>query len=97
MAEGCEYWTYHMPFLSCYLKTADTDKANMDGWITGNKACGTKSIKMNSNFHYHRKMIKSLYNIKKYFAITSDMLYYLLQQPRRQLKSFQYQIPKRKE
>ena len=52
MAKGCEYWTYHMPSLNCFLKSSDTDKANVNGWITGNKACGTKSIKMNSSYQY---------------------------------------------
>ena len=41
--EGCVGWTFSIATLRCWLKSDDSCKGNLDGWISGNKDCGSSS------------------------------------------------------
>ena len=43
LTSGCVAWTFHFLTSYCWLKSDDSQKGQLDGWITGTKSCGFKS------------------------------------------------------
>ena len=43
LTSGCVAWTFLVSNSYCWLKSDDSVKVQLDGWITGTKSCGFKS------------------------------------------------------